>query len=392
MKVVDIRNIFSERNIELFDVNSSYIYYAEEKNEEGSNNLFILEYDRSTRRERLITNYTLEDPTFVEHLFAFEDTVILILENGTNSLWLIEIDKDSGAELNRRKVVCTGAFRACAALDSSHVLIYMGADEANREMFRQYREITGCECLCYMYDLETNAKYFVKNPLIAKLGASNIKTIDVHGVKYLILLDPFADEDIKKGYYDEQRWINVDIRDNIWLCNLTELENELAAGYEDITKKCIASADIKALARYMGIEGEKVYFRAKEFRTGLEKICSYDVFTNTLQIEAELSDPQNEKTFYIIEENPFSVFEVTTEKTETKVKGIVNSTADLKYNTDIGKFMTCIDNRYVVTQNTYFNGENGKTAPFCCIYDSANEASERYECNCFLSGDTLILY
>ena len=159
MKVVDIRNIFSERNIELFDVNSSYIYYAEEKNEEGSNNLFILEYDRSTRRERLITNYTLEDPTFVEHLFAFEDTVILILENGTNSLWLIEIDKDSGAELNRRKVVCTGAFRSCTALDSTHVLIYMGADEANREMFRQYREITGCECLCYMYDLETNAKF-----------------------------------------------------------------------------------------------------------------------------------------------------------------------------------------------------------------------------------------
>ena len=70
MTVVDIRNIFSERNIELFHVDSSYIYYAEEKNTNGKNELFILEYDRSTRHERLITNYTLEDPTFVEHIFA----------------------------------------------------------------------------------------------------------------------------------------------------------------------------------------------------------------------------------------------------------------------------------------------------------------------------------
>ena len=31
MKVVDIRSIFSKRNIELFDVGKSYIYYAEEK-------------------------------------------------------------------------------------------------------------------------------------------------------------------------------------------------------------------------------------------------------------------------------------------------------------------------------------------------------------------------
>ena len=101
MTVVDIRNIFSERNIELFHVDSSYIYYAEEKNTNGKNELFILEYDRSTRHERLITNYTLEDPTFVEHIFFFFFTIILILDIVMNSLWLIDLFQIDCSELNR---------------------------------------------------------------------------------------------------------------------------------------------------------------------------------------------------------------------------------------------------------------------------------------------------
>ncbi len=392
MTVVDIRNIFSERNIELFYVDSSYIYYAEEKNDSGKNELFILEYDRSTRHERLITNYTLEDPTFVEHIYAFDDSIILVLENGKNSLWLIELSKLDGAERNRRKIVCTGAFRSCIALDSKHLLIYMGPDEANKEMFNQYRSITGCECLCYLYNLETNVKHFVKNPLIAKLGTAHIKLMNVHDVRYAVLLDPFADEDIKRGYYEEQRWINVDIRDNIWLCLLNEMIAELESGIETITKKCIASADIKALARYMGTNEEKMYFRAKEFRTGLEKICSYNVFTNALEIEAELPAPENGNTFYIVEEKPFSVFSVEDDKSKVSVKGIVNSVAGLTYPSSLGSFVTCIDNRYVVTRKNVFNEENGTSVPVCTICDSENQKYEDYECNCYISGDTLVLY
>lgn len=392
MTVVDIRNIFSNRNIELFDVNDSFIYYAEEKNEEGHNNLFILEYNRATRRERLVTNYSLEDPTFVEHIFAFEKTIVLILENGTNSMWLIEIDKQSGIELNRRKVVCTGTFSDCMAWDNEHLLIYMAPDEKNEQMFKKYREVTGCDCFCYLYNLKTNKKYFVKNPMIAKLGCDNMKTIDVNGERYLILLDPFAEEAIKEHYYREQRWINADIRDNIWLCSLAELENELENGSNEIAKKCIASADIKALVRYIGTDGSKVYFRAKEFRTGTEKLCSYDVFVNSLNVEATLQDPEDNRTVYLIEEKPTRVFSVTKGSTKVYVKGIVNSEANLSYDNSMGEFMTCIENRFVVTQRTIYSEESESTFTYYYIYDSELDKNESYECKCHVYGDTLVLY
>lgn len=386
MTVVDIRNIFAQRNIELFDVGSSYIYYAEEKNEDGHNDLFILEYNRSTRRERLVTNYTLEDPTFVEHLFCFEHTIVLVLENGSNSMWIIEIDKTKGTEKNRRKVVCTGAFRSCMALDDKHLLIYMGPDEANAAMFRQYSEVTGCECLCYLYNLKTNTKHFVKNPLIAKSGTEGIRKLSVHGDDYLIILDPYGDESIKKSYYDEQRWINADIRDNIWLCELIKLEAELEAGVEQISKKCIASADIKALVRYMGTEGDKVYFRAKEFRTGIEKICSYDVTAKALAVESEFTPPENGETVYIVEEKPFAIFSVSQNKSRCEAKGIVNRKADLSFDSSLGSFITCIDDRYVVTKREDSSGSS------IVIYDSSLDKSESYNGSCYISGNTLVLY
>ncbi len=392
MTVVDIRSIFSHRNIEIFSIGSSYIYYAEEKNEGTRSELFLLEYNRSTRRERLITNYTLEDPTFVEHLYAFDDAILLILENGMNSMWIIEIDKTTGVEKDRRKVVCTGAFRSCMPLDRRHLLIYMGPDEANAAMFRQYTGVTGCECLCYLYDLDDNSKHFVKSPLIAKLGTANLKKLSAQGEDYLVLLDPFADEDIKRGYYEEQRWINADIRDNLWLCRLSELTLQLKAGTENIAKKCIASADIKALARYMGIDGDKLFFRAKEFRTGIEKICSYDASANGLRVEAELTVPDDPHTFYIVEEKPFAVFSVTEEEETTKVKGILNSHAEISFPTRLGRFISCLEDRYVVAETTAEDPETGAPVPACSLYDAALDRSETYPGTCRLQGDTLVLY
>lgn len=391
MTVIDIRNIFTDRNIDLIDVNSSYVYYTEEKNEDGHKELFILEYNRSTRKERLVTNYSLEDPAFVKHIFAFEKNILLILENGSSSMWLIEIDKKSGGELNRRKIVCTGAFSACMAVDSSHILIYMAPDQANADVFKKYKEVTGCDCLCYLYNVKTNRKYFVKVPLIARLGCENIKLLSIKDEQYLILLDPFAEESVKEDYYREQRWINADIRDNIWICRAEEFENEIEAGLEGITKKCIASADIKALVRYMGTDGGRIYFRAKEFRSGMEKICCFDVSSNTLTVEANLEAPA-EDTLYIVEEKPFKTFIVKHGKERTTVTGAVNSQAELSYSSDIGNFITCIESRYVVTSRTVFSEESQRGHTYYYIYDPMMDKYESYECSCRIIGNTLVLY
>ncbi len=391
MTVIDIRNVFSDRHIELVDVSPSYIYYYEERNDEGRNDLFLLEYNRKTKKERLVMNYTLDDPTYVEHIYAFDKTIIMVLENGTNSFWLIEIDKKSGGEMNRRKIVCTGAFRECMALDSDHLLVYMGPDEANEEMFQKYKEIKGCDCLCYLYNIRTNRKYLVNAAMITRLGCENIKSITVNGESCLLLLDPFAEESIKEHYYREQRWVSADIRDNIWLSKTADVIRDIEEGKETVARKCLASADIKALVRYMGMDENKVYFRAKEFRSGTEKICSYDLLAGTLSVEAAPNLPKN-GTFYMVEEKPFKLFAVTIGKTKTQVQGIINSKASVIFDNSLGSFMTCIENRYCVMKKTIFSEESQQEFTYFYLYDAVLDQYESYECDCRVNGDTLMLY
>ena len=33
-----------------------------------------------SKRERVVTHYSLDDPTFVQHLFSFSDSIVLLLE------------------------------------------------------------------------------------------------------------------------------------------------------------------------------------------------------------------------------------------------------------------------------------------------------------------------
>lgn len=80
MKVVDIRNVFEKRRIQLFYVDDDFIYYAEEKLQGELSNLYILEYNRDTRRERLVTNYTLEDSSFVQHILHLKKQYFLCLK------------------------------------------------------------------------------------------------------------------------------------------------------------------------------------------------------------------------------------------------------------------------------------------------------------------------
>ena len=141
MKVVDIRNVFEKRRIQLFYVDDDFIYYAEEKLQGELSNLYILEYNRDTRRERLVTNYTLEDSSFVQHIFAFEETILLVLENGSSSIWVVELDRRSGMELSRRKLNFTGRFYECKAIDANNIIFTAAPDEKSKGFFKQYNVI-----------------------------------------------------------------------------------------------------------------------------------------------------------------------------------------------------------------------------------------------------------
>lgn len=381
MTVVDIRNVFENRRIQLFYVDNDFIYYAEEKLYGELSNLYILEYNRDTHRERLVTNYTLEDSSFVQHIFAFEETILLVLENGSSSLWLVEIDKCSGMELSRRKLNFTGRFYECKALDANNLIFTTASDEKSKAFFKQYKALTKCDTLAYIYDIEQDKKSFIRCPLFSKVGCDSFFTVKTNEGNKLIILDPWGDEETKSYYFREQRWISADIRDNIWICDLDSALLEIKEGKENLTVKCIASADIKGMVRYVAISDKKLYMKATHFKSGLEKICSYDFDSGDIEAVAELL-PCEDDEYYYVEERTGKTYKLTVTEEKTLVESLTDEFIT-EYKTSFGKFISCIENRFIITKS-----ENNSIV----LLDTKTGADYEYDCKCEIYGNTLVLY
>ena len=157
MKVVDLRNIFANCNDQLIEIRDNRIYYAEEKIEEGHNSLFLLEYNRITRRERILANYILDRPAFVPHFFSISDVILLVLEDGSSNVELLSIDKITGEERHAVVLSLVGNFSECAALDESRIILFTEEDDTHAELFSEYRRLTGFARVALLFDLEEEA-------------------------------------------------------------------------------------------------------------------------------------------------------------------------------------------------------------------------------------------
>ncbi len=391
MVVVDIRNVFAVRNVELIEVNQRYIYYAEEKNEEGHNNLFLLEYNRASRRERIVATYSLDDPTFVQHIFSFENSILLLLENGGSTVWLFRVDKLTGDETARLQLNCIGAFGGCCALDENHVLIETAPSDVYASLFADYKKVTGCSHMQSLYDIGENANYLVKNELLRQLRPEDIRLARLNGASYALLLNPYGDEALKQKCYRDARWINGEIRDNIWLCPVEDLIQGIQSGAEqvgDLALKLLVSAGTEGMARYVDQDDTSVYFRVKHFPTGRETLCSCPIEGGSVQVLCDL--PARDGVRYLMQSG--RVYAIEEQENSYVVQGISGSTIHAEYERRLGELIGCVENRFLITRHEEYDPEERSRFTLHTIYDSKRNTEESFECKCEIDGNTLILY
>lgn len=392
MTVVDIRSFFTVRNVELIEVNNDFIYYAEEKNEEGHNNLFLLEYNRVTRRERVITHYSLDDPTFVQHIYSFVDCIVLLLENGGSTVWVFRVDKNTGEETVRAQLNCIGGFAGSKALDKRHVLVYTEANEEFARLFKEYEKVTGCARVAYLYDIEKEEKYFVKNMRLCRRSGEDFRLYSTQEGRQVLLLDPYGDETLKYRCYRNARWINADIRDNLWVIPLNKLIDRIKQGEEELSVRPVITADINGLVRFSGMDKNKIYFKAKHFPTNRERICCYDKESAQVQALADLEHPKNQACSYYIEERNAKVYRLEETEETVLVHGVINSSVHAEYEKKLGQLISCVEDRFLITRKVIYDDQGNYEFEYNSIFDLVKKTEESFECKCSVWGNTLVLY
>ncbi len=391
MKVVDLRNIFASCNDALIEIGDNLIYYAEEKKEEGHNNLFILEYNRITRRERIISDYFLCDPTFVQHYFSFAEDIIIVMESGESEAWILRIDKHTGAEKNLAKLSFVGSFADCKALDESHVMIYTVENEKDKGLFKEYKKLTGVERVAYLYDLDEEEYFYVRDQRICNADSSGFITYDMDGEKQLLVLQPHGDEEEKENCYKNRRWLGDNINDNVWLCPLFDFIVSVKAGEERVPLELILSAGTCGLVRFAGMDSDNLYFRAKYFPTDDQRLCAYNKVTGKKTIKAELNLRGDESpASFCIDVSGGQAYRITPGDDDYGVDGVLNSTVHAKYSKELGDFTACVEDRFILAR--YILADEKDSFEFNSIYDVKTGVQKSYECRCAVQGGIVVLY
>ena len=391
MKVVDLRNTYITCSDELIEIGSTYIYYAEEKIEEGHPSLFLLEYDRVTKRERVLANYLLPGPACVQHFFSFPDDIVMVSESGGSEAWILRVDKHTGEERCMASLNFIGDFLDCNATDESHILFFTGPNEKHAHLFREYEKLTGFRHIGYLYDLEEGHYYYARDPRVCCAAASEFIPYRRGGEAHLLLLQPHGSEKDKAACYRNMRWLGDNVDDMIWDCPLHDLIVSVKNGEERAPLELMLCAGTAGMVRFAGEDRSNLYFRALHFPSGDERICAFSKKTGHKFIAARLTHgPTASPERFAVDRCGGRAYRVTERKDEYEVRGVMHSSLDTAYPKELGTFVSCVDDRFVVAQ--YILADEKDSFEFNSIYDAETGSQKSYEGRAAVLGDTVVLY
>lgn len=390
MTVIDMRNFFHDCDVELIEINDDVIYYAEEKVEEGHNSLFLLEYNRIEQQERIVANYILNDEAYNQHYFAFENDIIVLMENGKSLAWVLRIDKKTGKEKNFEQINFIGSFLQCKALSKDHILILTEENMEHRKLFTEYRSLTGLKHIAYLYDMAEKEYHYIKDERICEADCNCLIPYIVEDATQLLVLQPYGTEREKEHCFKNKCWLGEDVCDKVWTCDLEDLIYATRCERE-ILMDPLFSSDSNGMIRYVGMDEENMYFRAKHFPWNDLRLCAVRKETGEHFVVAPLTLNDNEgEAEYWIDTVNMKGFRVTKKDDDLEIRGFLNSYIRTTYHKEQGEFISCVDDRFILERHI----AKGEEQTFCFtdIYDSRTKKRQSYESRCEVKGDIVVLY
>lgn len=389
MEIVDLRNTVACCNDELIEIGDALIYYAEEKMEEGHPSLFLLGYNRVTNRERILANWMLPGPAYVQHCFSFPEDIVVAMESGESRARVLRLDKRTGAQRSLASLSFIGDFQSCVALDEEHLLFFAGPNGRQAALFQKYKKLTGFSRVAYLYDLEEGRYYYVRDPRVCRADASRFVPYRRGGTAQLLVLEPRGSVRDKWDCYRNRRWLGDHVDDNVWDCPLHDFIVSVKNGEARAPLELVFSAGTDGMVRYAGQDAENLYFRAQYFPTGDQRVCAYGKEGGRHFVAAKLTSGRGGGRF-VIDREGGRAYRVCETADEYEVEGVMNSAVRAGYPKELGKFVTCVEDRFFVAQ--YILADEHDSFEFNSVYDVETGTQKSYEGRCAVSGGTVVLY
>ena len=389
MNVIDLRDELYQRRIDIIGIEDDAVYYAEELNESGENRIYIYSYDFSTEEERVLSSFELEGTDFLEHFYLCGDSIIILFENDTSTVWLIKLHKRSGSELQRKKLSLIGRFFDCVPIDDNDLIIYTKSDEEHKTLFNRCFETTDSEVLANLYDLSAGYRYFIKDFKTAGLISRGMKTfVNAHGVEKLLLCDPYCEESKKEELVrtlaPQLEQTHDELRDNIWVVSKERLLRMMKTGAEKINLRRAASAGLEGTVRFESVCGDDIVFRAKVYKSQLEQFFGMSASTGKVTPLKDVRSRREGGSYYVDEVSGRIYYRKELEE-RIRLLGEIGSSADIVFPEKIGDIEAVIEDRYIIA-------DKSSSKPYTAIFDGKKNIADFFQARAKIKGRTVILY
>lgn len=388
MTVIDLREKLFNRRIEIIEITDCCVYYAEELQLNDIDTVYIYCYDFSLRTENIISYFSFEDDTYLQHYYTCKESIIVLFENDGNRVWIVKIDKSANNEVLRKKVPLIGKYFDCVLIDDNNIIIYSKADNEYREIFDRCLEETGADMLANLYDLRMSYRYFIRDFKTAVLVKNNMhKFTDSKGILRMILCDPYCESEIEKEKLSNTPGgVIEDIRDNISEISVNKFLDEVRSDREKISLKRIASAGAEGFVRYECVCGGSIIFRAKIFTTGREQFLSMSTDSGDVKPICRVKE-KNDAARYFTDTDSGKIYYTTRDGENITLSGEINSSAKITYPYTVGRLISCIDDRFVIADSST-SYDNPQTS----VYDGRLDLTDTYQARAKVKNDILVLY
>ncbi len=386
MNVIDLRDKFYKRRIDIIGITDNSIYYAEENS--NGESISIYKYDSYRNKEKIIAEYSQNALDFIQHYYLCGNSIIILFENSENSAWVIKINKNSGEEYFKRKIHLIGRFFECVPLTDNEFIIYTKSDDEHKDLFKQCVEITGSEIMANLYDLDSGFRYFIKDFKTARLienGAYSFK--NAKSEETLLLCDPYCGETEKeemiRTFNERLSEIPEDIRDNIWTISKEKLIVSIKSGSDKIRMRRVAGAGVEGTVRFESINEKNIVFRAKVYRTQVEQYLEMSVLNGRVKPVCRLA--RSGKVRYYTDKVSGKIYMMKNLGDRICVEGAVGSEAKMIMPENMGEILACIDDRYIIASRI---SDVERTA----IYDSRLKITDTFQAKSKIYKDIVVLY
>lgn len=403
-----------KKDINIIDIRKHTGSKSEIISYEDDKIIFVKDYKLNDKYYFSIKNYNIELDT-VEEIYKYKipefeytnqffrsvgENIIIIKMYEINRLEVDVLDKNSKNFKSKHSFQLNEELTSIPIIiNSRYFIFYTDIDEKNTNEYIQYTE-KGYNNFVYLCDLVEDKIYLIKdlkiiNGLSVVHGLLDyIPTVVHDNQEYLIFNETHMDD------YEYEEYVYDAIQSNrldkglvteeevISLISLNDFVEAIKVGKENIPFTEMSKRYLDGWVRYLALDEKNIYYREKDFKTQIEKVCAIDKESFQSTVMAEINHKKIKgRVFY-----KKNIYEEVKLNEYIKINGIYNCNYDLKFKEEKNiQFYEFISDRYLIT-GQWIEDEEDNYFEFVYITDIKENKCIKYNGTCKVYNDCVIIY